>query len=168
MARNKKTMHTKDLVEKIEKIARQRIAKEKVVSLEEYYGARSTEDPYSILLIEDDETMRGALKRLFEGEGYRVIPAADGTQLSQVLDNSMVDLIILDIGLPWINGFELAELMKSHHELKSIPLIFISGRTSQADIKRAFSVGADDFLKKPFEIEKIKKTVKTLLNLAHE
>lgn len=125
-------------------------------------------DPATLLVIEDDETMRAALKRIFESEGYRVITAADGTQLSSVLEDQSLDMIILDIGLPWINGFELAELMKDHADLKRIPLIFISGLTSDADVKRGFEVGADDYIKKPFDVEKIKKTVNALMKLAHD
>ena len=94
-----------------------------------------------------------------------MLAAADGTQLSSVLDDHPLDLIILDIGLPWINGFELAEMMKTHPDLKEIPLIFLSGRTSDADVKRGFEVGADDFIKKPFDLEKVKRTVNTLIHL---
>jgi two-component system aerobic respiration control protein ArcA len=122
----------------------------------------------TILLIEDDETIRSALRRVFENEGYRVLAAADGTQLSTVLDDAPVDLIMLDIGLPWINGIELAEMMKAHQDLKDIPLIFLSGRTGDADIKKGFDVGCDDYIKKPFDIEKVKRTVNTLIHLAHD
>ncbi len=163
-----KPFNAKDLVAKIEKITKERITKNKVVSLDDLRELKKKDIPYTLLVIEDDETIRMALKRIFESEDYRVIAAADGTQLSQVLDDTPIDMVILDIGLPWINGFELAELMKAHIDLKNIPLIFISGRTGEEDIKRAFAVGADDFIKKPFDIEKIKKTVRTLLKLAHE
>lgn len=120
------------------------------------------------MLIEDDETIRAALKRVLEGEGYRVLAAADGTQLSSVLDDAALDLIMLDVGLPWINGFELAEMMKAHPDLKDIPLVFLSARTSEADVKRGFEVGADDYIKKPFDLEKVKRTVNTLIHLAHD
>jgi two-component system, OmpR family, aerobic respiration control protein ArcA len=160
-------MHTRDLVAKIEKLTRERMAKEKVVNISDLRHKKEREEPATILVIEDDETIRAALKRIFEGEGYRVVAAADGTHLSEVLDDQPIDLIILDIGLPWINGYELAEMMKGHGDLKNIPLIFVSGRTSEEDVKQGFAVGADDFIKKPFDIEKIKKTVNTLMHLAH-
>lgn len=160
--------NSKDLVEKIEKITRDRIAQGKVVSFKDLQELKKKKIPYNLLIIDDDETLRLALRRIFEGEGYRVITAADGTQLSQVLDDTPIDLIILDIGLPWINGYEIAELMKSHEDLKEIPLIFISGRSSETDVKKGFEVGADDFVKKPFDVEKIKKTVNTLIELAHK
>jgi len=112
-----------------------------------------------------DETMRLALKRIFEAEGYRVLVAADGTQLSAVLDESPLELIVLDIGLPWINGFELCKLLKENDDLKKIPLVFISAKTSELDVRRGFEVGADDYIKKPFNIDEVKNTVRTLLKL---
>lgn len=159
-------LNAKELLRKIEQITQARIAKDSVVSLSDYRSIKNKPAPETLLIVEDDETMRLALKRIFEGEGYRVLTAADGTGLSQVLDDTGLDMIILDVGLPWINGYELAELMKAHEELKNIPLIFISGRTGEAEIKRGFAVGADDFITKPFDVEKIKKTVRTLLRLS--
>jgi two-component system aerobic respiration control protein ArcA len=160
-----KKINTKTLIDKIEKITRDRMTKQNVVSLNDFRALKNKEDPYSLLIIDDDETMRAALRRLFESEGYKVILASDGTQLSDVLDDSAIDLIILDVGLPWINGYELAKLLKEHEDLKSIPLIFLSGKTSELDVKRGFEVGADDYIKKPFDVTKIKRAVKTLLKL---
>lgn len=161
-------INTKDLVLKIEKLTKERMSKTDVVDMNDLRKMRERKIQRAILIIEDDETIRAALKRMFEGEGYRVFAAADGTQLSSVLDDSAVDLIILDVGLPWINGFELAEMMKAHDDLKGIPLVFLSARTSDADVKRGFEVGADDYIKKPFDIEKVKRTVNTLIHLAHD
>lgn len=162
---DKKKVDTKDLVSKIEKITKGRIAQKKVVSLSDYRELKEHLEPRRLLIIEDDEVMRKAMVRIFEDDGHKVVAAADGTQLSKVLDDSAIDLIILDIGLPWINGFELAELMKAHKDLKNIPLIFVSGRTSEADMKEGFAVGADDFIKKPFDVDQIKASVNTLLKL---
>src|SRR5262245_56928127 len=131
------------------------MSEESVVGLDDIRKLGKRRQTRTILLIEDDETIRAALKRVFESEGYRVLAAADGTQLSDVLDDAPVDLIMLDVGLPWINGFELAEMMKAHDDLSDIPLIFCSARTSDADVKRGFEVGADDYIKKPFDIEKV-------------
>ncbi len=166
MSRNtKQSVNTKKLVDKIEKITRDKITQEKVVSLSDFRQLKKKTETQTILVIDDDETMRLALKRVFESEGYRVLVAADGTQLSQVLDESPLQLIVLDIGLPWINGFELAKLLKENDELKKIPIVFISAKTSEFDVKRGFEVGADDYIKKPFNVEEIKDTVRTLLKL---
>lgn len=159
---------TRDLVSKIERLTRERMSQGEVVDMAGLRRLRDKKETKTLLVIEDDETIRAALKRMFESEGYRVLAAADGTQLSAVLDDAPVDLILLDVGLPWINGFELAEMMKGHKDLREIPLVFLSARTSDADMKRGFSVGADDYIKKPFDIEKVKKTVNTLIRLAHD
>jgi two-component system aerobic respiration control protein ArcA len=100
MSRNlKNSVNTKKLVEKIEKITKEKITKEKVVSLADYRNLKKKEEPKTILVVDDDETMRLALKRLFEAEGFRVLVAADGTQLSQVFDEHPLELIVLDIAL---------------------------------------------------------------------
>jgi two-component system, OmpR family, aerobic respiration control protein ArcA len=161
-----KKINTEDLVKKIEKITRDRIIKENVVDLKQYRQLKANNEPKTLLVIEDDETMRRALARIFEADGHNVRVAADGTQLSTVLDDHPIDLIILDIGLPWINGFELAKLLKEHKDLKDIPLVFISAKTSELDVKRGFEVGADDYIKKPFNIDDMKKAVDTLLKIS--
>lgn len=163
---SKPRINTKDLVNKIERITKERMTKESVVDLGSFRELKKKETPRTILVIEDDETMRNALKRIFEADGMNVKTAADGTQLTVVLDDTPIDLIILDIGLPWINGLELAKLLKEHEDLKHIPLIFVSGKTTELDVKRGFDAGADDYIKKPFDIDKMKKTVHTLLKLS--
>lgn len=160
--KNKK-MNTKDLVDKIEKITKSRIAGQEVVSLDAFREIKKKLDPQVVLVIDDDETMRASIKRILEPEGLQVKLAADATELSQVMNDDAIDLILLDIGLPWINGFELGQMLKEHKDLKKIPLIFISGQSSEADMKQAFAIGADDFIKKPFDIDKFKKSVKVLL-----
>lgn len=162
----KKKINASDFIAKIEKITKARMASGEVVELDNFRELKKKIDPKTILVIEDDETMRAAMKKIFEMDGFIVKMAADGTELSGVLEDASPDLILLDIGLPWLNGFELAQMLKEHKELKKIPLIFVSGKTSEDDMKRAFEIGADDFIKKPFEIEKLKKTVSTLLKLA--
>ena len=160
-----KKIDAKDLVAKIERLARERMASGDIVDLKSVRDLKEKKRKTSVLVIEDDDTMRAALKRILESDGFDVRSAADGTQLGEALGDIPVDLILLDVGLPWINGLELAKLLKEHEALKEIPLVFISGKTSEFDIKRGFEAGADDYIKKPFEIEKVKKTVRTLLKL---
>ena len=160
-----KKISTKDLVGKIEKMTKARIASQPVVSLDQFRDAKKKLEPKHLLIIEDDESMRSAYQRVFSSEGYLLKMAADATELSKVLDDQVVDLIILDVGLPWINGFELAQLLKEHKDLKKIPLVFISASATQEDMKKAFELGADDYIKKPFDIDKLKITISTLLKL---
>lgn len=162
----KKKVNAKDLISKIEKMTKARMASQEVVSLDNFRDMKKKTDVRTILVIEDDETMRSAMKKIFEMDGYIVKLAADSTELTAVLEEVTPDLILMDVGLPWLNGFELGQMLKEHRDLKHIPLVFVSGKTSDEDIKKAFDIGADDYIKKPFEIEKLKKTVQALLKIS--
>jgi two-component system, OmpR family, aerobic respiration control protein ArcA len=164
----KKKLNARDLVAKIERISKERMARADVVDLQSLRRITHKVQSPTILVIEDDDSVRAALRRMLESDGYRVLAAADGTQLSEVLDDAPLALILMDVGLPWIDGFELAALLKEHADLKNIPLVFLSGRDSAEDVKKGFAVGADDYLTKPFDLEKIRKTVRTLIALNKE
>lgn len=161
----KKKVNAKDFIDKIERLARSRMASGEVVDIANFRDLKKKIDSKTILVIEDDETMRSAMKRIFEPDGFIMKLAADGTELSLILDESTPDLILCDVGLPWINGFELGQMLKEHKELKKIPLVFVSGKSSDEDVKKAFSIGADDYIKKPFDVDKLRKTVFTLLKI---
>lgn len=163
-----KKIGTLELIQKIEKLAKQRITSESVVSLDQYRDLKTKIDPKTLLIIEDDDSMQAALIRMLEPEGYVLRMAKDATELTNLLDDSQIDLILMDVGLPWIDGFELAEMLKQHKTLKEIPLLFVSGQASDQDIKRAFEIGADDFLKKPFEVAKLRKTIQALLKISED
>ena len=155
---------TSDLISKIEKLTKQRMSEQPVVSLDQFRDAHKKMNPQNILVIEDDETQRLSLKRILEAEGYSTLLAADSAELTAILDQERdVHLILMDIGLPWINGFELAEMMKQHPELKRLPLVFLSAQAEAEDFAHAREVGAADYIKKPFDIEKLKQVVSKLL-----
>jgi two-component system aerobic respiration control protein ArcA len=160
-----KKFSTGDLIKKIERLTKQRMAEQPVVELNQFRDVKNKLNPIHILVIEDDETQRTSLKRILESEGYSVKLAADGAELTQILDEDHeIHFIIMDVGLPWINGFELAQMIKEHKDLNKIPMIFLSAQAEQADFDRAREVGADDYIKKPFDIDKLKIKIKELLN----
>lgn len=151
---------TSDLIKKIERLTKQRMSEQPIVSLDEFRGAHKKMNPLNILVIEDDETQRLSLKRILETEGYTALIAADSAELTSLLDEEKdIHLILMDIGLPWINGFELAEMMKEHPDLKKLPLVFLSAQAEPEDFDRARQVGAADYIKKPFDIEKLKAVI---------
>ncbi len=155
---------TSDLISKIEKLTKQRMSEQPIVSLDQFRDAHKKMNPKNILIIEDDETQRLSLKRILEAEGYTALLAADSAELTAILDDEKeLHLILMDIGLPWINGFELAEMMKQHPELNKLPLVFLSAQAEQEDFARARDVGASDYIKKPFDIEKLKIVISKLL-----
>ncbi len=160
-----KKINIKTLVDQIEKITKEKIAKESVVSLDDYRKLKNLKNQkLNVLVIEDDETMRKALVKLLESDGYSVISAADGTQLEKIFMKDSVDLILLDIGLPWVNGLELTQVLKSHEDLKEIPIVLITGLSSEADLNKGLALGAETYIKKPFDVETLKSTIRNLLN----
>ena len=160
-----KAISTKKLAQEIERIKKYKILKEKVVSLADYRELKQSKHQHHILVVDDDESTRSVLKRLFEKEGYFVTVVQDASGLVQNLETQPVELILLDINLPWIDGFELCKLLKEHQDLKEVPVVFVSGRKSEVDKKHAFKLGAHDYITKPFDIKEITETVKTLINL---
>jgi two-component system aerobic respiration control protein ArcA len=159
-----KKINTRDLVERIERITRAKMAHQEVVPLGSFRDLKKKMDPKVILVVEDDETMQAALKRILEQDAYLVKMASDATELARVLDDKAIDLLLLDIGLPWIDGFELGQILKEHKDLRHIPLVYISGHVTEADLKKAFEIGANEFFQKPFDPEKLRNTVKHLMN----
>lgn len=159
-----KKINTRDLVDKIERITRSKMAHQEVVPLGSFRDLKKKMDPKVILVVEDDETMRLALKRILEQDSYLVKLASDATELARVLDDKAIDLLLLDIGLPWIDGFELGQILKEHKDLRHIPLVYVSGHVTEDDLKKAFEIGANEFFQKPFDPEKLRKTVEHLLN----
>jgi two-component system aerobic respiration control protein ArcA len=157
-----KRLNAKDLIAKITKLARERMLAEPVISIDSLKSTK-VQQPSTILVVEDDDIMRRSLQRIFGADGYNVLAVQDAAELTEVLSESTIDLIILDVGLPWVNGFELAEMIKAHSETKSIPIVFLSGHSDQEMIRKGFSVGAHDYITKPFEVETIQRTVKALL-----
>lgn len=160
-----KKFSTSTLIQKIEKLTKQRMAEQPVVELNQFREVKNKLNPINILVIEDDETQRSSLKRILESDGYYPKLAADAAELTQILDDDQeIHFIILDVGLPWINGFEIAQMIKDHRDLKSIPLIFLSAQAESTDFDRAREVGADDYIKKPFDIDKLKSRIKELIS----
>ena len=120
-------------------------------------------DKPTILVVDDEPVMRNAIKRIFEKENYRVLIAKDAMELSKIIEDTKLDLILLDIQLPWVDGYELCALLKSHPLLKNLPVAFVSGNKTEEDIRKGFDAGCDEYITKPFEVEAIQKMVSQLL-----
>lgn len=153
----------KSLRRQIESIKRQKIVNKKVVSLADFRDLRNKVETRSILVVDDDEIMRSALKRILENEGYNVIMAVDGLELSKILETTRLDLILLDVNLPWVDGYELCRLIKDHHALKDVPLVFVSARKSKTDIQSGFDAGCNDYVTKPFDIDHMTGVINKML-----
>jgi DNA-binding response OmpR family regulator len=106
-----------------------------------------------ILLVEDDPDVRDFLRTTLEMEGFQVLTAANGIKLIANIRVDRPDLILLDIMLPWVDGYELCKAVKAHPDYREIPVIFVSVRNSPEDIKAGLACGADDYIAKPIALE---------------
>ncbi len=107
----------------------------------------------SILIIEDDPTLLRGLKDNFEYEGYRVITAVDGEKGLRAALEDRPSLILLDIMLPGINGYEICRLIRK--ESLDMPIIMLTAKGQESDVLLGLNLGADDYVTKPFSIKEL-------------
>ena len=114
-----------------------------------------------ILLVEDEESLALGLNYNLTEEGYTVEWAKDGREALKVFQSSQFDLIILDIMLPFLNGFEVAE--KIREQSPQIPILILTARTASGDRIKGLEMGADDYLTKPFHLQELLIRIKGML-----
>lgn len=150
---------SKSLQNKVAVLKRQKLAQGKVVNLADFRELRQNPEMRTILVVDDEEVMRNALKRILEREGFRVLLAEDGVELSKILETGRMDMILLDVNLPWVDGYELCGMIKDHASLRQIPLILLSARKAKEDIERGFAAGCNDYIGKPFDVDYLTKVI---------
>jgi DNA-binding response OmpR family regulator len=116
----------------------------------------------TILIVEDDPAMLRGLKDNFEYKGYRTVTAKDGEEGLNAALNAKPDLIILDIMLPKINGYEICRLIRK--ENLDMPIIILTAKGEESDVVLGLNLGADDYVTKPFSIRELLARVERFLN----
>ncbi len=107
----------------------------------------------SLLVVEDEESLREALKLNLELEGYEITTADNGPAVLKMVKNEYFDLIILDIMLPDMDGITVCETIRMQHN--DVPILFLSARNTGADRVEGLKKGGDDYLTKPFNLEEL-------------
>lgn len=115
----------------------------------------------NILVVEDDKHTRKLLETILKREGYSVLKAEDGVIAMEVLENNHVDLIILDIMMPNMDGYEFAKELRDAECM--IPILMATAKQLPEDKKRGFIVGTDDYMTKPIDTEEMLLRIKALL-----
>ncbi|WP_187646753.1 response regulator transcription factor [Nitrosophilus labii] len=116
-----------------------------------------------ILLLEDDLMLSELIKEHLSEKGYEVIHFLNGEEAFEYLYEKRVDLILLDIKVPGISGFELLKKLRENKD--TTPAIMITSANSSKDVKEGFELGCDDYIKKPFEFEELDARVEHILKL---
>ena len=121
--------------------------------------------PDHILVVDDDAEIRSLLKTYLERNGLRVTTVADGDAMWQTLDQAQVDLLVLDVMLPGVDGLELCRQLRSRSRL---PVIMLTARGDEMDRVLGLEMGADDYLAKPFSARELLARIKVVLRRARE
>jgi CheY-like chemotaxis protein len=117
----------------------------------------------TILLVEDNELNRDMLSRRLIRRGYSVITAHDGEQGYAMGRSESPDLILMDVGLPKMDGWQVTRLLKSSFETRHIPIIALTAHALLTDREKAREVGCDDYDTKPVEFERLLQKIESLL-----
>ncbi|TFV92756.1 response regulator transcription factor [Oxalobacteraceae bacterium OM1] len=119
----------------------------------------------SVLVVEDDEHISQVLKFMLERQGYRVTHAADGRAAAAHIEaaTELPSLVLLDVMLPFIDGFELVRLIRGRSAWTAVPIVMLTAKTMERDIVRALDAGANDYVVKPFQPNELLARVRRFL-----
>lgn len=138
------------------------------LSIESAYSTvvteRSKRHP-TVLVVDDSVTVRKVTSRFLERQGLSAVVAKDGVDAIEILQELTPDLILLDIEMPRMDGFEVASQVRSNKRLKQIPIIMITSRTGEKHRMRAFETGVNDYMGKPFQENELLEKIQTLLKI---
>lgn len=119
---------------------------------------------FSILVVDDDKNTRLLLNAVLESEGYKVICAKDGAEALDIMDENHIDLVVLDIMMPNMDGYEFTKELRAANN--DLPILMVSAKQLPADRKQGFLVGTDDYMTKPVDDEEMLLRIKALLRRA--
>lgn len=118
-----------------------------------------------VLIVDDNQTARETLVAMLEGEGYDLRQAKDGIQALHMLEELQPDLILLDVMMPRMDGFEVCRRIRATPQLAEVPIILLTALDDQASLLRGIESGADDFLSKPIDRRELRARVRTITRL---
>ncbi|RYE27744.1 MAG: response regulator, partial [Sphingobacteriales bacterium] len=130
-----------------------------------YTSKQRYDQRHLIMIVDDSVTVRKVTSRLLERQGYDVVTAKDGVDAIEQLETIKPDLMLLDIEMPRMDGFEVANLVRHHEIHRDLPIIMITSRTGEKHRERAFSLGVNQYMGKPFQEETLLENIDSLLTV---
>lgn len=119
---------------------------------------------FHILVVDDDKHTRMLLRAILENANYTVSTAENGEEALDVLDREHIDLVVLDVMMPKMNGYEFTKIIRNGND--ALPILMVTAKALPADEKQGFLVGTDDYITKPIDGEKLLLRIKALLRRA--
>ena len=112
-----------------------------------------------VLVVDDSHVIRRLVEVVLSQVKLDVITVANGTEACDTLEREMPDMLILDVGLPDMSGWDILEFVRSHPELSHVAIVMLTGRSDADDIDKAAELGADAYLLKPFRPDELRRIV---------
>jgi DNA-binding response OmpR family regulator len=129
----------------------------------DFYITQKTAAMRKILIVDDEPNIVMSLEYTFKKNNFEVFIARDGQEALDILQNQLPNVIILDVMMPLVDGFETLEQIKKNEKLKHCKVMFLSAKNKESDIEKGLALGADAYLTKPFSIKKVVEQVNELL-----
>ncbi|WP_088891625.1 response regulator [Leptolyngbya ohadii] len=120
----------------------------------------------TVLIVDDSQTVRKMLSDLLQNSGIQVVEATNGIEAQEKIQSNLPDLVITDLIMPGMNGYDLCRWMKKEPEMQNIPILICSTKDQEFDRYWGMKQGADAYITKPFHPTEMMKTVKQLLQTA--
>jgi DNA-binding response OmpR family regulator len=119
-----------------------------------------------VLVVEDEESVRSLVVKALVAKGYEVQQAADGMAASELLGQMtrVPDLLICDVMMPTVDGYSFVRLLKAHLETSTIPVIFLTAKTSPDDVVQGINLGARHYVQKPFSVKDLLEKVEKIIH----
>ncbi|ENX36472.1 hypothetical protein F889_00180 [Acinetobacter colistiniresistens] len=146
-------------------IARQAQSTARSKQADETYSKQRYDERRLIMIVDDSVTVRKVTSRLLERQGYDVVTAKDGVDAIEQLETVKPDLMLLDIEMPRMDGFEVSNLVRHHEIHRDLPIIMITSRTGEKHRERALSLGVNQYMGKPFQEEALLENIESLLTV---
>ncbi|GGK46283.1 MULTISPECIES: response regulator transcription factor [Flavobacteriaceae] len=116
-----------------------------------------------ILIVDDEPNIVMSLEYIFKKENFEVFIARDGSEAIEIAEDNLPDIILLDIMMPNVDGYQVLKHLKKNPKLDNIKVLFLSAKNKVSDIELGLQLGADKYISKPFSTKKLVKEVKELL-----
>jgi DNA-binding response OmpR family regulator len=116
-----------------------------------------------VLLVDDNPTNLQVLYQTLDGQGYRLLAARSGKDALAIAQRVGPDLILLDVMMPKLDGFELTRRLRAEEATSRMPIILLTARAQDTDVGQGFEAGADDYLRKPFSPQELRTRVQAIL-----
>ena len=128
-------------------------------------GLKEMSEKHRILVVDDEPDTRFILKAALTHEGYDVSLASNGQEAFTLLEESVPDVILLDVMMPGMTGFEVCQLLKTDSRWQHIPIILVTALAGKRDLARGLEAGADDFVHKPVHNLELRSRVRSMLRI---